>query len=103
MLRPPPPALPRLAGPRSPIKMRICFLPKRRENREEMVRPMAVVAQAIGRSSKEACGASPGLLVPRFVQTERDDAGDRPGQNGRGRHGSQVDASVAAPRHEVTE
>lgn len=30
--------------PHSPIKMRICFLPKRREKREEMVRPIAVVA-----------------------------------------------------------
>lgn len=36
----------------SPIKMRICFLPKRREKREEMVRPMAVVALAMGRSRR---------------------------------------------------
>ena len=34
------------------IKMRICFLPKRREKREEMVRPMAVVALAMGRSKR---------------------------------------------------
>lgn len=37
----------------SPIKMRICFLPKRREKREEMVRPMAVVALAMGRSRRD--------------------------------------------------
>ena len=36
----------------SPIKMRICFLPKRREKREEMVRPMAVVALAMGRNRR---------------------------------------------------
>lgn len=34
------------------IKMRICFLPKRREKREEMVRPMAVMALAMGRSRR---------------------------------------------------
>lgn len=32
--------------------MRICFLPKRREKREEMVRPMAVMALAMGRSRR---------------------------------------------------
>lgn len=32
--------------------MRICFLPNRREKREEMVRPMAVVALAMGRSRR---------------------------------------------------
>ena len=32
--------------------MRICFLPKRREKREEMVRPMAVVALAMGTSKR---------------------------------------------------
>lgn len=35
---------PSRSRPHSPIKMRICFLPKRREKREEMVRPIAVVA-----------------------------------------------------------
>lgn len=41
------------------IKMRICFLPKRREKREEMVRPMAGAALAMGRS-RRGFGGVPG-------------------------------------------
>lgn len=63
-------ACPRLSGPHSPIKIRICFLPKRREKREEMVRPMAVVVLAMGRS-RRGFGASPGLLLSRSQQTKR--------------------------------
>lgn len=59
---PPPPQRPAFSDPHwartqlsaahSPIRMRICFLPKRREKREEMVRPMAVAALAMGRSKR---------------------------------------------------
>lgn len=45
-------------APHSPIKMRICFLPKRREKSEEMVRPIAVVALD---GQKEGSGAPSGL------------------------------------------
>ena len=49
-----------LAASSSTIKTRVCFLPKRREKREGMARPTALVALAMGRSQR-------GLGRPRAV------------------------------------
>lgn len=66
------PGLPRFPAAHSPIKMRICFLPKRREKREEMVRPIATVARATVKRG--------GPMRPRAFSVP---APDQPGGGGR--------------------
>lgn len=96
--RPPTPRRARtpLSVAHSPIKMRICFLPKRREKREEMVRPMAVAALAMGWSRRGLVGASPGLLPSRSRQKLSEvERGER--RRGRQGGGSQAGAPGDAP------
>lgn len=82
----------------SPIKMRICFLPKRREKREEMVRPMAVVALAMGRSRRglELPPAFP-FQVPGKLSEKEEELRKKEG----GREGSLADVSDEAPGQEL--
>lgn len=54
----------------SPIRMRICFLPKRREKSEEMVRPMAASAALGGGGGALREGGREGARPGRCARTD---------------------------------
>lgn len=67
------PPLPRPARPPrrlSPMRMRICFLPKRREKSEEMVRPMAAPAALGGGGGAPRGGEREGARPGRCAHTD---------------------------------